>query len=228
MSYDNFAETFSNSRKNLHWPELDSIILDIRNQGYSSVLDIGCGNGRFIEQLTVDNGQWIVENWQLIIDSEQWTMWEKFQYLGIDSSEWMIIEARKLHPEYQFEVIDMKNLPSIVNFPLSTFHWDALLFLASFHHLESREERLQVLKDARKLLTPWGRIYMTNWNLREIEKYEKSHHWNGDYTIKIGEFSRYYHGFTVEELAWLFEEAGYRIIENRVWEGGRNIVSILE
>lgn len=205
MSYDNFAITFSNSRKNLHWPELDSIILDMRNQGYKSVLDIGCGNGRFLDQ---------------------WMSWnERIEYLGIDSSEWMIIEARKLHPEYHFEVIDMTHIGDIVS---EILQFDALLFLASFHHLESPEERIQVLQDARKLLAPWGRIYMTNWNLREQVKYEKSHRWNGDYDIKIGEFSRYYHGFTTEELAGLFEEAGYRIVENRVFEGGRNIVSVVE
>ncbi len=52
MSYDAYAETFSNSRKNLKWPELDAIIEDMCESGYSSVLDIGCGNGRFLEQIT--------------------------------------------------------------------------------------------------------------------------------------------------------------------------------
>jgi predicted TPR repeat methyltransferase len=50
MSYDAFAETFSNSRKNLHWPELEYIIADMQAQNYASILDIGCGNGRFLEE----------------------------------------------------------------------------------------------------------------------------------------------------------------------------------
>lgn len=49
VSYDAFATTFSNSRKNMKWAELDAIIEDIRECSYTSVLDIGCGNGRFIE-----------------------------------------------------------------------------------------------------------------------------------------------------------------------------------
>lgn len=53
--------------------------------------------------------------------------------------------------------------------------FDAIVFLASFHHLKTQEERIQVLKNAKKLLNPNGRIYMTNWNLREQPKYEKSH-----------------------------------------------------
>ena len=50
MSYDNFATTFSNSRKNHPWAELEYIIEDLRKIKYSSVLDIGCGNGRFLEE----------------------------------------------------------------------------------------------------------------------------------------------------------------------------------
>lgn len=50
MSYNAFAETFSNSRKNLHWPELEYIIEDIKDNGYKNILDIGCGNGRFLEE----------------------------------------------------------------------------------------------------------------------------------------------------------------------------------
>jgi hypothetical protein len=53
--------------------------------------------------------------------------------------------------------------------------FDALLFLASFHHLETKEERIQVLQDAKKLLTPTSRIYMTNWNLLAQERYQKNH-----------------------------------------------------
>lgn len=85
----------------------------------------------------------------------------------------MIAEARKLHSDYQFEVCPMESLRSSEY--LKPESYDAIIFLASFHHLETREERIQVLEDIRKYLTPNGAIYMTNWNLREQLKYEKSH-----------------------------------------------------
>lgn len=203
MSYDAFATTFSNSRKNLHWPELEYIIEDIKNNSYKSILDIGCGNGRFLEE------------------------WEKLgyipdTYLGVDNSEGMIQEARKLHPESLFEVIWMQDIANIEE------SFEVILFLASFHHLESEIERIQVLLDIRKLLSPTGRIYMTNWNLREQTRYEKSHRGNGDFDIKIGKYSRYYHGFTMTELEQLFKETGYKVIGNRIFEGGRNFLTILQ
>ncbi len=105
--------------------------------------------------------------------------------------------------------------------------YNSILLLASFHHLESQEERIQVLENTKKLLSPNGRIYMTNWNIRDQVKYEGSHRGDGNYSIKIGAYSRYYHGFTLEELEELFRAAGYTIVENRIFEGGRNIVSVL-
>lgn len=105
--------------------------------------------------------------------------------------------------------------------------FDAIVFLASFHHLESQDERIKVLQDIKTLLQPNGRIYMTNWNLLAQPRYQTSHRGNGDFDIKIGEFSRYYHGFTLEELAELFQETGWNILENRIFEGERNILSTL-
>jgi 2-polyprenyl-3-methyl-5-hydroxy-6-metoxy-1,4-benzoquinol methylase len=209
MSYDAFAETFSNSRKNLHWPELEYIIADMKSQNYSSILDIGCGNGRFLEESQkLDFTPWI--------------------YLGIDSSEWMITEARKLHSGNHFEAIGMQELRNTSKFQILSSKFDCILFLASFHHLEIEVDRIQVLQDAKKLLSPNGRIYMTNWNLLEQEKYQKNHRWNGEFDIKIGKFSRYYYGFTQVELEKLCIQSGYTIIENRIFEWGRNILSILE
>lgn len=202
MSYDAFATTFSNSRKNLHWPELEYIIENIKNNEYRSILDVGCGNGRFLEE---SEKLWYIPD----------------QYLGVDNSEGMILEARKLHSETHFEVIWMQDIKQIET------TYDAIVFLASFHHLETQEERMQVLKDIKKLLHPNGRIYMTNWNLREQSKYEKSHRENGDFDIKIGEFFRYYHWFTLIELEGLFKETEYEIIENRIFEGGRNLISMI-
>jgi 2-polyprenyl-3-methyl-5-hydroxy-6-metoxy-1,4-benzoquinol methylase len=81
----------------------------------------------------------------------------------------MIGEARKLHPQNQFDIIDMQGIRTINR------SFDCLLFLASFHHLSTRDERIQVMQDSKKLLQPNGRIYMTNWNLRDQAKYQMSH-----------------------------------------------------
>ncbi len=66
---------------------------------------------------------------------------------------------------------------------------------------------------------------MTNWNLREQEKYQKSQTSDGEFQIKIGQFSRYYHGFTLQELENLFVQNDLKIEKNTRSENGYNLVS---
>jgi SAM-dependent methyltransferase len=124
----------------------------------------------------------------------------------------MVQAAQKLHPKNHFEVIEMEDLNA------SLGSYDAILFLASFHHLQTIKERQLILNSIHVLLNPSGRIYLTNWNLLGQPRYEKSHRGNGDFDIKIGEYTRYYHGFTLSELEDLFEESGWNIEKNALFE----------
>ena len=49
--YDAFSETFANSRKGKRWKEIDMILAKFSEffsqEALFSVLDIGCGSGRF-------------------------------------------------------------------------------------------------------------------------------------------------------------------------------------
>ncbi len=150
MNYDNFAKTFSNSRKNMHWGEIDFIIDDIKQNNFKSVLDVGCGSGRFLDECKKQN----------------FTP----HYLGIDASAGMIQEAQTNHPNADFKVTPMQDIQTNIS-----GRFDAIVFIASFHHLETEKLRHQVLQNIKNFLTPNGKIYMTNWNLLEQERYQKSH-----------------------------------------------------
>ncbi|GAB0174285.1 MAG: hypothetical protein HHAS10_01640 [Candidatus Altimarinota bacterium] len=201
-NYDAFAETFSNSRKNMHWPEIDEILTDIEDNGYHSILDVGCGNGRLFGEIQKRES---IRN---------------MSYIGIDSSKGMIEEAQKIYPTGTFLVSSM---PKFENMPEKQF--DAIILLASFHHLETTEERATCLENIKKYLSPKGSLYMTNWNLLEQEKYAKNHRGNGDFDIKIGEHTRYYHGFKLDELQDIFIKGGFYAKWNKLSESGRNLIS---
>ena len=63
----------------------------------------------------------------------------------------MIDEAQKLHPDDEFAVCSMLDLSPISS---SLPPFDTILLLASFHHLESRAERIKVLEDMKSLIAP--------------------------------------------------------------------------
>lgn len=91
--------------------------------------------------------------------------------------------------------------------------FDGLFFIASFHHLSSRDERVSVLKQAKKLLSKTGKIIMINWNLSHPSqtKYQTSKvadcpDGSSDFDIKIGGHKRFYHAFSHEEYLSLADE----------------------
>ncbi|MDD5213252.1 MAG: class I SAM-dependent methyltransferase [Candidatus Gracilibacteria bacterium] len=209
VDYNNFAKTFSKSRENMKWEEIEYFLGNYDLEA-KSVLDIGCGNGRFLSAIKEKNINF-------------------GKYLGLDLSSGLLEEASKLHPENEFLNLNMLDLDKIES------KFDTIFFIASFHHLQKLEDRIEVLKKARNLLSEDGKIFFTNWNLIGQEKYKKSKIENSqneflslDFNIKIGEFDRYYHGFSLKELDYLFKEALFELIENRVFDSGRNIISIVK
>lgn len=109
----------------------------------------------------------------------------------------------------EWKEMDMRDMGNVFSGPL----FEALFFIASFHHLETFEERLNVLQEAKKILLPGGKIYMTNWHLlsESNQKYlpSKTAEYpdeSADFNIKIGKHSRFYHSFSLSEYQKLTQE----------------------
>ncbi|NVP17297.1 class I SAM-dependent methyltransferase [Candidatus Gracilibacteria bacterium] len=216
VDYDNIAADFSKSRKNMKWEEVNyfisSYLSDFENKDF---LDIGCGSGRLLEQFG--------DNFDI----------EKINYLGLDLSALMIDEAKKSYKNKDFLVLDMLSIDQIKD-----RKFNFIFFIASFHHLQTIEERTQVLEKAKKLLKKDGVIFMTNWYLNspindkkyknDIIENSKNEFGSIDYNIYFGEYARFYHCFSLEELSYLFEKTGFRVVENRAFETNKNFISIIK
>lgn len=213
VDYNDFAKTFSKSRKNMKWEEIEYFLSFLEWEHNLKILDIWCWNWRFLSHI-----------------KEQEV--EYNEYLWVDLSELLLEEASIFHPEARFLQLNMLDLDLIKD------KFDNIFFLASFHHLDTIEKRLEVLKKTYSILENWWFVYMTNWALNSDlnkEKYSKSiikdsenKFWSIDYNIKIWEFSRYYHCFSLEELEYLFKQSWFKIIENRLFENNKNFVCIIK
>ncbi len=183
---------------------MEQILTFIPTNGHPKILDVGCWSGRFYEFLTMRIPQ--------------------SNYIGIDISKNLIWEAQHRFPEGAFIYGDMRDLEKTMK---ETF--DCIVFLASFHHLWTKEERKSVLRTVKRLLHSEGMVLLTNWNLRSSEnrkQYTPISPGGSEYEIKIGAFKRYYHAFSMEELASLAREEGYEIVLNEYSKNERNIVSV--
>lgn len=79
---------------------------------------------------------------------------------------------------------------------------------------------------------------MTNWALNSDFNKEKywsseiinSHNnfWSTDYSIKIWKFNRFYHCFNISELEYLAQKSEFKVLENRLFDNEKNIITILQ
>jgi len=191
--YNLIAEEFSASRV-YPWDELQVVIPHIK-EGFK-LLDLGCGNGRLIK----------------ILEESK----KKYDYLGIDFSDKFIAHAKSKHPDYNFEVNDMTKIDYSDN------SFDMIFMIASFHHLDSRKERLELLRKINRCLKPGGYLFMTNWNLLQkkylkyiFKNFFKKKAWNDfyipwqTYSKSEKKFFRYYHSFTEKELEGLLKKSNF-------------------
>ncbi|NCO80431.1 class I SAM-dependent methyltransferase [bacterium] len=173
------------------------------------VLDLGCGNGRLYELFK-----------------------EKFvDYYGVDSSDKIIEIAKSRYPKTKFQVADALNLPFTENF------FDKVISIAVFHHIPSKEFRLQFLNEIKRVLKPEGKIILLVWNLsiwKSFFSFLKN--WKldfGDSFIPWGkEVLRYVHRFSKNELKKLAEKGGFKVKEIKTLKRPRskesNILLIAE
>lgn len=212
--YNLIAEDFSRTRWNI-WAEFN-VFRDYVKDG-DKVLDVGCGNGRFLELLKGKN----------------------IDYIGIDYSEKLIDIAKNRYPDKKFLVADALNIP----FPSNYF--DKVFLIAVLHNIPSEEHRLKILQEIKKVLKPKGTLILTVWDIWRKEslvlvlKYlllkliGKSQLDFKDIFLPWGKkANRYYHYFTKNEIIKLVKKCGLVTIKSGVAknETGKrsNIFLILE
>lgn len=142
--YDDISLEFSASRQYL-WPDLKPFT-DQTKSG-SSVLDVGCGNGRLLLGLP-----------------------QKIDYTGLDISNNLLKEAQKRNPGKIFHLGDITNNTSWKNLAL----YDYIYCIGVIHHLPTLKDQIFVLKQMKRHLKPNGKIILTVWNLWH-SKYLKYH-----------------------------------------------------
>ncbi len=161
----------------------------------SSVLDIGCGTGR-VRQVLPDN----------------------LDYTGLDNSSELLEVARRRYPNNKFIQADALKLP----FEDKLF--DAILLIAVVHHFLNKKDRLTVLQEARRVLKPGGRLYLSVWNLNRPKFWKQ---WRGWRKVIITNrhdpgVKRVYFAYTRRRLKKELEQSGFVLEQLKL--AGQNIV----
>lgn len=208
--YDIIAPEFSRTRGTF-WAEL-TFVRDLIPEG-SRLLDIGCGNGRFLSALNVPQRTALCKN--------EGRSFVGVDYTGIDFSEGLVGVARERYRERaqtEFVVGDALALP------FTDHSFDSVVSFAVLHHIPSRAYRIQFLHEAARVTKPGGFIILTAWNVWHsrpgiilkfaLKKLLGGTHTDfGDAILDFGKEknARYVHALTMREIRSLAKEAGLGI-----------------
>ncbi len=200
-TFDEIAPHFDITRYK-PWPESKRFISTL--QKGSIVLDLGCGNGR--------NSIYLAK--------------EGMNVIGLDFSLGLI-KIAKNKMEWK-EVLNRVNLihGDIASLPLQNDVVDAVLYIATLHHLPTSNERLQSLREVARCLKSKGRAIVSAW-AQEQEKFKDELKVSKDkkedgfefgdiflpWKMKDGTvFQRYYHLFSKDEFEGLIDKSGLDVI----------------
>lgn len=217
--YNRFADSFSSTRQRLQ-PGVKKLLDSIRDD--DSVLDLGCGNGHFLRELSRRG--------------------YKQPLLGVDFSLPLLRNAEPA-PGVVFREVDLTQL-SMHSEELSVAGgWSVITMFAVLHHVPSNEFRLDILRTVRKLLKPDGKFILSNWQFLNSEKLKaRIQPWDRvglsnsdvdewDYLLDWrsgGDGLRYAHHFSVEELLGLAEQVGMSVSASYLSDGNEGKLSLYQ
>ncbi|MHC3438401.1 class I SAM-dependent methyltransferase [Natrialbaceae archaeon A-gly3] len=188
-TYDRIATHFASTRE-YAWPEVESFLEDREGE---VGLDLGCGNCRHAESLAPH------------VD----------RVLGVDVSRGLLETGRTRATDRDFSVDLIQGDAS--RLPLAADVVDVAVYVATLHHLPTREARVASLEELARILEPGGRALVSAWSTAH-DKFDQEEGFDTtvEWTLPGGEkVDRFYHIYAPEEFEADLGESALEVID---WE----------
>ncbi len=234
--YEQFGSSFSDSRSRPQ-PGFHQLLKALPPHT-STVLDVGCGDGRFgrfLQQETGRVGDQEIKPMQspsLPVSQSP----NDLHYTGIDFSERLLAIARQSGPGvfFQCDLVQPGCLAGLGEF-------DVVACLAALHHIPGYANRLRLLREMAEHLQPDGRLFLATWQFLTNERQRrKLRDWSlvgldaadvepGDYLLsweREGQGLRYVAMIDEAAVAQMAAEAGLTILRQFHSDGREGNLSL--
>jgi tRNA (uracil-5-)-methyltransferase TRM9 len=176
-TYDRIAEHFASTRRH-PWPEVESFL---EGRGGELGLDLGCANGRHLEPLAE------------LTD----------RAVGVDVSRPLLGTATERARERGYADRVALLQADARAMPLGTDAVDVAVYVATLHHLPTREARVGSLDELARTLAPDGAAVVSAWSVA-ADRFDRdeAHDATVEWTLPGGEtVPRFYHVYDSAEFA---------------------------
>lgn len=153
--YINTAKSFDRTRQAAS-PGWKKLIPYLKERPLS-VIDLACGNGRFLEFLNAAD---------ITIKS----------YEGIDNNKSLLDKAKQKYstqPHTTFTFIDVLNQTSTISQHLDHQQYTLITLFGIMHHLPSKKVRYELCNQLSNLLDPEGYLIFTTWEYHTDQRFSK-------------------------------------------------------
>ena len=155
------------------------------------------------------------------------TRYNNYIIFGLD------ISFEQLKMNNDINKSDIQGTMTSIPFRDNTF--DAMLSIASFHHLKSITERKECLKEMKRVLQQGGMVLLSVWSINQPNKTKRKFEYYGDNIVNWntnrkdtnGDFiiiPRYYYIFELNEITELLKT--YFTIDKYYWDTGNEIFEL--
>ena len=151
-------------------------------------------------------------------------LYNNINFIGIDNCKNFISICK----EKKLNVINS----NITNIPLNNNSADAIMCIAVFHHLYTRENRLKALLEMKRLIKSGGKILLSVWSIKQPKKTRRTFNNYGNnivlYNTNNGKiYERFYYIFDIDEIKKLFRDVGLTLI-NHLHNYGNEIFTLIK
>jgi tRNA (uracil-5-)-methyltransferase TRM9 len=137
---------------------------------------------------------------------------ESFGLYGVDFSAAMLRFACRFAQKFDLNV--NLALANVCCLPFSDDSFQWALSVATYHHLRTKEERLEALQELWRVLRPGGEAFITVWNCWQPRFWFRHSDTTVPWRSKSKTVYRYYHLFSYREMESLCRQARFTILKS--------------
>ncbi|MGB9985744.1 class I SAM-dependent methyltransferase [Salarchaeum japonicum] len=193
-TYDRIAHHFSQTRE-YAWTEVESFVDD--EEPATRALDIGCGNGRHTELLAAHADAAV----------------------GVDASRGLLDEAVARAAERGFDAAFVQG--DAARLPLRESGCDLAVYVATIHHLPTRDARRASLDELARVLSADGRALVSAWSTAH-SKFDRTDGFDTtvDWTLPGGDtVPRFYHIYAPDEFRADIDDSALELVDFELSSG---------
>lgn len=135
-----------------------------------------------------------------------------FELHGVDFAGSMLQLAQKYARKFKFTAnlveADARYLP----YAAESFDWT--IAVATYHHIKDNEERLQALKELRRVLKPGGEAFITVWNRWQPRFWFQPKNLFVPWRTRDKTLFRYYYLLSYRELEDMARKADFEVLKS--------------